>query len=369
MDKSFKMLVLFFNPFPMKKFLISLFSFGLFLSLAGTVFAFAYEGDCSESWIESDWQCIEDCGSHCAGSITYNSCDTICRGNNFCNGCEPCPSNQERHPDTGVCIYNSDASCRGAFGEGATYDGNGTDGCTCIAPSYWDGSYCWSGDQQCGEGQILHSETGNCIWSSNTWCERAFGEAYYDGNGVDGCACKEGATWDGSLCSFPGGGSGVFTDTGGHRYETAINYVYNNGIVNGYPDGSYGPDRAINRAEFTKIIMGSSFDSSVLTGSDCFPDVGNDWFAPYVCAAQSMGIIGGYPNGRFEPNNNINLAESLKIIFEGAGVDVPETGGPWYQKYVDLASQMGLLNTINSDPAHNLTRGEMAELIYIIGTM
>ncbi len=161
----------------------------------------------------------------------------------------------------------------------------------------------------------------------------------------------------------------AFSDVSGHRYQTAITYVKDRGVINGYDDGTYKPDNNINRAEFTKIMMGSTFDSSQLTGSSCFTDVGSDWFAPYVCAAKNMGILGGYPDGSFKPANNINLAEALKIIWEATGLEIPDNGGEWYQKYFDISDQIGLLNTINRDPGHYLTRGEMAELVYLAETM
>jgi len=352
----------------MKKFLLFMgLSLGLMMILQTSVFA-VYEGSCTEDWLEGDWVCEENCDSRCSGSSTYNSCLTWCDGNNFCSGCIPCSDNMERHPDSGVCIYDSDASCRGAFGEGATYDGNEIDGCTCAPPATWDGSYCHSADQICGEGQTAHPDTGTCIWSSNTWCEIAFGDgAYYDGNSVDGCGCHEDAIWDGSSCYFLEDGfaeESCFLDTLGAQHETAICYVYQNGIVQGYSDGTYGPNNSINRAEFMKIMMGSNFDDSVLVGSYCFDDVGADWFAKYVCAAYDMGIVNGYSDGTFKPASNINLAEALKIIFEAAGVDLEDAGGAWYQKYLDAANSMGLLFNVNSDPAHLLTRGEMAQIIY-----
>ena len=166
---------------------------------------------------------------------------------------------------------------------------------------------------------------------------------------------------------------GAFSDTAGHKYDDAINYVKTEGIVEGYADGTYKPDNSINRAEFTKILMEAGYDASVITGSGCFPDVKTEWFAKYVCAAKTLGIIGGYPDGDFKPENNINLAETLKIIYEAAAdldnVTIVPVEGAWYQVYFDLANTINLLDTINDDPAHFLTRGEMAELIYKIDSV
>jgi len=101
------------------------------------------------------------------------------------------------------------------------------------------------------------------------------------------------------------GCAAAFPDTADHPYRVAIDYVQSRGIVSGYPDGLYRPDDAINRAEFTKILVGGKVTERQL--KECvavlpspFPDVvAGDWFAPYVCAAKHGGIIAGYPDGTF----------------------------------------------------------------------
>ncbi len=101
-----------------------------------------------------------------------------------------------------------------------------------------------------------------------------------------------------------------------HANAEAIAYVKAQGIVEGYADGTYHPDQSINRAEFTKIIMKASipFDTDCYGGTP-FSDVHpTDWFLVYVCLAHKSGIVAGYPDGTFRPTANINFAESAKII-------------------------------------------------------
>lgn len=155
----------------------------------------------------------------------------------------------------------------------------------------------------------------------------------------------------------------AFSDSSGHLNETAINYLQENDIVSGYSDGTYRPDNQINRAEFLKIILESlniEFDSE----GYCFPDVQSDWYAPYVCKAKSIGIISGYPDGYFRPGNKINLVESLKIILEAYDVSLNYGYSEWYEPYYYFMQDNELLMFVNTTISHEITRGEMAQLIY-----
>lgn len=158
--------------------------------------------------------------------------------------------------------------------------------------------------------------------------------------------------------------SDVETD---NPYYDAINYVETYGIVEGYDDGTYRPDNEINRAEFTKILIEAKFPGQATTGEDCFTDVPtNTWYSKYVCFAKDQGILSGYDDGSFKPAQSINLAEALKITLETYFDDIPAADGAWYQKYWDYADSLGLILNEWDSASQNLTRGEMAELIYRI---
>lgn len=158
-------------------------------------------------------------------------------------------------------------------------------------------------------------------------------------------------------------------DIVGHKYEAAVRYLEENEIIEGYPDGSYKPDNSVNRAEFTKIIVGAKLGSEP-TGSaaNCFPDVkSGDWFSSYVCYAKDAGIIGGYPDNTFKPSNNINLAEAAKILVNTLSVDLSsDTGGQWYEVFIrSLQNNSYLPDTFNT-VSQLVNRSQMAELVYRI---
>lgn len=110
-----------------------------------------------------------------------------------------------------------------------------------------------------------------------------------------------------------------------------INTAYDFGIVSGENDGkcgknpSFNPDRPVTRAEALKMILLAfdySPDSSVISDdtkkyedSDLFLDVHQDhWAAPYIGRAKAGGIISGYPDDTFRPNQAVNHAEMSKLV-------------------------------------------------------
>lgn len=148
-----------------------------------------------------------------------------------------------------------------------------------------------------------------------------------------------------------------------HENLDAINYVKDQGIVDGYPDGTFLPDKTINRAEFTKIIMEAVFPGESV-GRLCFPDVGRrEWFSKYVCFAKKQGIIDGYPDGYFKPAQLISFAEAAKIIVSAFDYRV-DSDDIWYKPYVDELSNQGAIPVTIVAFDKNITRGEMAEMIY-----
>ena len=167
----------------------------------------------------------------------------------------------------------------------------------------------------------------------------------------------------------------AFPDTGNHPYREAIDYMQAEGIVSGYPDGTYRPDQLINRAEFTKIMMesrppenpGRGICLPDPTGVYLFSDVfARDWFWSYVCIAKGLGIISGYPDGTFRPSNSINVAEAAKIVVNTFSVPVPVIVGStqWYEPFMAALRTKNALPYPEPAPSSLLTRGQMAEIIY-----
>ena len=102
-----------------------------------------------------------------------------------------------------------------------------------------------------------------------------------------------------------------------HPTYVAVSYLSQAGVISGYPDGTFKPDNPINRAEVLKIILnGSNIDVPEDFGKVTFPDVSpDDWFAKYVMRAKLLGIVKGSDvDGTFAASRQVNKAEFLKML-------------------------------------------------------
>lgn len=100
-----------------------------------------------------------------------------------------------------------------------------------------------------------------------------------------------------------------------HPNFNAAYYLSEKGIIKGYNDNTFKPDQQITRAELTKMILVGAKVETKNYGTNCFPDVGYlEWFSNYICTAKEAKYIQGYDDGTFKPDQYINKAEALKII-------------------------------------------------------
>lgn len=108
-----------------------------------------------------------------------------------------------------------------------------------------------------------------------------------------------------------------YSDVPGNKwYNNAVSTLSNMGIICGYPDGTFRPDAPITRAELAKIAAGFFSDPRVAATYDGrFSDVhGAEWYISYLMTALEEGLIEGYPDGSFRPNRPITRAETCTIV-------------------------------------------------------
>jgi len=216
----------------------------------------------------------------------------------------------------------------------------------------------------------------------------------YEGTDYDDTALAE-VRFYGLLIEGISGEATVFSDiTSIHPNSDAILYLEDVDVIDGYPDGSFKPNGSINRAELMKMVVEMMVGDPVGLGDygNCFPDVLDDWYAPHVCYAYEQGWVDGYPDGTFKPGNNTNRAEAIKIILnayfdsEIPGLetlnlgpeyhaDIPNDADEdaWYYSYVEYAALVGVLDLQHIEnislgydyfPGDEMTRKEVAQMIY-----
>ncbi|MEZ0537026.1 S-layer homology domain-containing protein [Caldicellulosiruptoraceae bacterium PP1] len=98
-------------------------------------------------------------------------------------------------------------------------------------------------------------------------------------------------------------------------YTSYVKEAVAKGIVSGYPDTTFRPDNSVTRAEFAKMIVQalgiSTKDQSVTQFSDVTE---KDWFYPYVAALYNLGVVNGRSANKFAPNEKITREEMAKVV-------------------------------------------------------
>ncbi len=166
----------------------------------------------------------------------------------------------------------------------------------------------------------------------------------------------------------------AFGDIGDDSTADAVQYLQSLGVVEGYADGTFKPQQGINRAEFLKIVYRTVFADQELPECDTdnmsFRDIdAQAWYAQTLCIAAEEGVIDGYPDGTFKPGQLVNVAEAAKIVDRAMFEPEEETGNvgePWYAGPIWTLAEYGALPTSITAVDRPLTRGEMAQIIYRI---
>ena len=165
----------------------------------------------------------------------------------------------------------------------------------------------------------------------------------------------------------------ALSDIADYPYKSSIELLESRGVIDGYDDGTFRPNSAINRAEFLKLLMLAAFGSSQSATGDnrCFIDFVQQekWFWAHACGAKDRGIIHGHPDGTFRGTDTIILAEALKMAFEAWEIPLPYDPAftQWYEPYMYGAAERNVFQRFPFTPDYQLTRGEMALLLVMIG--
>jgi hypothetical protein len=151
------------------------------------------------------------------------------------------------------------------------------------------------------------------------------------------------------------------------------------GLVEGYPDKTFRPDRALTRAELATLLVRAKQLPLPMdrAAAKVFTDVDPDhWAAKYLEVAKRAGLVKGYPDGTFRPNNKINKAEGITVLVRFEGIEVAQEAHEkpywdvnkdhWAARYIQSAKELGMLKYVEKNylhPNNTLARAEAVEML------
>ncbi|MDI6817006.1 MAG: S-layer homology domain-containing protein [Actinomycetota bacterium] len=155
-----------------------------------------------------------------------------------------------------------------------------------------------------------------------------------------------------------------------------ISFLADRDIIEGYPNNLFYPDRSMTRAEFVKIIILAIGKGAPSASSSHFADVADGfWAKGYIERAKELGIVAGYPDGTFRPNNSISRQEIAKIVILAGGftpetdfrADFPDaTEDLWSWPYVLEAANQNIITAYPDGafrPTNTATRAEASKMV------
>ena len=173
--------------------------------------------------------------------------------------------------------------------------------------------------------------------------------------------------------------SKVSADTRGHWAEKYIAILQDKGTIGGFPDGSFKPDNGITRAQFAAIAT-KALDLPPAGRPAKFNDLSKkQWFYNAVSAVSEAGLVGGYPDGTFRPNDKITRTQAFVILSKALkkadadkevlskykdGKEVPTWAIPSVAKAANAGIVVNYPDAFEIRPDDLATRAEVAALTY-----
>lgn len=140
------------------------------------------------------------------------------------------------------------------------------------------------------------------------------------------------------------------------------------GICGGTGNGQFSPNQTLTRAEACKLIvlmMGLGNKVSSYAKKTVYSDVrAGMWYTGYVNLASAQGIVNGYGNGLFGPDDIISYGQLATMIIRMLGYSTSDIGSLWPINYTDFAEEIELSDDLGLNPYEGLTRSSAAILCY-----
>ncbi|HMA32892.1 MAG TPA: S-layer homology domain-containing protein [Chloroflexia bacterium] len=157
---------------------------------------------------------------------------------------------------------------------------------------------------------------------------------------------------------------------------TYIEFLAARGIVSGYGDNTFRPDSTATRAQLAKMIVVARGWPVTTPATPSFADVpASNPFYGYVETARAHGVISGYADGTFRPNNTVTRAQISKMVVTAFGWAINTTGGPHFADvpptdpfygYIETAYNHSIVSGYGTTfrPGNNVTRAQLSKMLY-----
>lgn len=150
-----------------------------------------------------------------------------------------------------------------------------------------------------------------------------------------------------------------------HQNQEAAETLFALGILEGYDDGDFRLDKVITRAEFTTLVA-RALGLSEGEGESSFTDVPQGhWAAASIEACRALGLISGYDESTFGPDDPVLFEQAVKVLISALGYDLyAEAAGGYPVGYISVANSEGLLKKTSAVRGQIIRRGVVVQLIF-----
>ena len=146
-------------------------------------------------------------------------------------------------------------------------------------------------------------------------------------------------------------------------YEEAVEVLMALGVVNGYPDGTYKPERVVTRAEMAKLLVEALGYGQLAGGTAPYSDTAGHWAAGSIGLASGIGLVQGYPDGTFKPDATVSFDEAVTMILRALGYTDESLRGAWPTNYKIKAIDLGLYDDTSAQTG-GADRGNVAIMLF-----
>lgn len=156
-----------------------------------------------------------------------------------------------------------------------------------------------------------------------------------------------------------------FKDANNKWYSDEINFAVSKGFISGYSDGTFKPNQGITRAEFAQMI--AVFVKDGYPGSSNFKDVKGHWASNAIDQLYGNKTIKGFPDGTFKPDQKLTRAEAVTVLNSVFGRNTKSTSFAnvntnSLKKFSDVPmSHWAYYQIIDASNGHNAVKGDKAE--------